>query len=187
MHVQMWSGTYVQRHTYTFIGKYACMHACCSTGHTDMCSMGTVNTCAWAYAPMLEHTPAYINMYLVAWQTWFMNPQRWHMHIHVCTLTRLCACIKRTNPVSQLTYTFMCIVWHLLKGGAEGQNMLPCVYAHTEVGDLMKVCNFKRHTGGTSLLFAQCHSMKQMYICVAMWFTQTCTTVRPGTIKETSS
>lgn len=32
-----------------------------------------------------------------------------------------------------------------------------------------------------TLLFAKCHSMKQMYTCVAMWFTST-----PGTIKETN-
>lgn len=74
------------------------------------------------------------------------------MHIHVCTLTRLCACIKRTNPVLQLIYTFKCMVWHLLKEGAEWQNMFPCVYAHTEVEDLMKLCNFKRPTGDTPLL-----------------------------------
>lgn len=73
-----------------------------------------------------------------------------------------------TNPVLQITHTFKCAAWHLLKGRAEWQNMFPCVQAYTEVGGLMKVHNFKGHTGGTPLLSAKCHPMKQMYICVAM-------------------
>lgn len=85
------------------------------------------------------------------------STEKWHMHIHVCTLTRLCAHIKHTNPVSQLAYTYMFLVCHLLQGGAEWQNTFPCVYAYTEVGD--------------PVLLAKCHPMKQMYVCVAMWFT----------------
>lgn len=166
MHVQMWSGTYMQRHTHIFIHKYACMHACSSTGHTDLCSMGTVNTCTWAYAPMLEHTPAYINMYLVAWQTWFMNPQRGGTCTYMCAPSPgyVHASSAPTPCCSSPTHS---CAWSGTSS-KEGQNMLLCVYVHTEVGDLMKVCNFKRHTGGTSLLFAKCHSMKQMCICVAM-------------------
>lgn len=48
-----------------------------------------------------------------------------------------------TNPVLQITHTFKCAAWHLLKGRAEWQNMFPCVQAYTEVGGLMKVHNFK--------------------------------------------
>lgn len=144
-------------HTYLYVNMHACTHVvalgtqtCVFHGHGEHMCMG-----------MCTRVKTHICMANMVRE----STERWHTHIHVCTLTRLCACIKRTNPVLQLTYTFMCMVWHLLKGGAEWQNMFPCVYAHTEVGDLMKVCNFKRHTGGTPLLFAKCQPMKHVYLC----------------------
>lgn len=56
------------------------------------------------------------------------STEKWHMYIHVCTLTRLCARIKHTNPVSQLVYTYMYLVSHLLQGGAEYVSLCTRIY-----------------------------------------------------------
>lgn len=138
LHVYKWPNiyTYVQRND-PCLSINTCVHVIAQG--TQTCVPGTrcihVQTCA----PMLKHTSAHINMCLVAWQTWLMNPQR------SGTCTHMCAPSLGYGTPNQCrsSPTYSCA-----RSGASSKEVQSSrkrfpVCAYTEVGDLMKVRNFK--------------------------------------------